>query len=285
VEGVARVPWSGKEALAGKGSVLVADDNSTRRRTLAALLRRWGPVTVEAGSGAEALEILQAAAPGEFQAALLDAEMPGASGWDVAEWIASHALRTRAIVLAPVLASRGETPAAAAVVSKPVSIADLWEALTTQTAGQGASDEMSFEPAASSAAPEPRLPGLHILLAEDNGVNRLFGRRLLEKQGHLVTLATDGEAALEAFQETAFDVILMDVQMPGIDGLEATRRIRELERKSGATPVPIIAMTAHAMSGDREVCLEAGMTGYVSKPVNPRELFAAIQAAAGAASR
>ena len=115
---------------------------------------------------------------------------------------------------------------------------------------------------------------LHILLAEDNAVNQLVARRLLEKQGHSVTLVTDGRRAVEEFEKTAFDLILMDVQMPEMDGYEATAAIRAQE--SGRSRTPILALTAHAMSGDRERCLKAGMDGFVSKPIQLPELMDAI---------
>jgi CheY-like chemotaxis protein len=117
---------------------------------------------------------------------------------------------------------------------------------------------------------------LNILLAEANAINQKLAIRILEKRGHSVTMVADGKEALEALSENEFDAILMDVQMPEMDGLEATRAIRETERDSGKH-IPIIAMTAHVMKGDRERCLEAGMDGYVSKPIKIKELFAAIE--------
>jgi CheY-like chemotaxis protein len=114
-----------------------------------------------------------------------------------------------------------------------------------------------------------------VLLAEDNAVNQRLVARLLQKEGHAVTLAGNGREALAALEREAFDLVLMDVQMPELDGLEATRRIRRRERDTGGH-VPVIALTAHAMKGDRERCLEAGMDAYVSKPVHPQQLFQAI---------
>jgi len=122
---------------------------------------------------------------------------------------------------------------------------------------------------------------IEILLVEDNPVNQLFARRLMEKRGHRVRVESDGRAALAAIEEAAFDLVLMDVQMPVMDGWEAARRIRARELGT-ASHIPIIAMTAHAMSGDRETCFKAGMDGYVAKPVNPDELFAAIEGVTGA---
>ena len=113
---------------------------------------------------------------------------------------------------------------------------------------------------------------MKILLAEDNRVNQLLVVRLLQARGHEVMVVGDGQAALDALEEQSFDLILMDIQMPEMDGLEATRILREREQK-GHRPAPIIAMTAHAMKGDRDKCIEAGMTGYISKPIQPEQLF------------
>ncbi|HUJ21977.1 MAG TPA: response regulator, partial [Bryobacteraceae bacterium] len=129
------------------------------------------------------------------------------------------------------------------------------------------------EQAAGNAPPSR----LHILLAEDNVVNQKLAVRLLEKQGHSVVVAGNGREVLSALYERSFDLVLMDIQMPEMDGFEATQAIRETERETG-THLPIIAMTAHAMKGDEERCLEAGMDSYVSKPITPRDLFAAIEA-------
>jgi CheY-like chemotaxis protein len=117
-----------------------------------------------------------------------------------------------------------------------------------------------------------------LLLAEVNPVNQTLAVRLLEKRGYRVTLVADGQAALDALERDSFDAILMDIQMPVLDGLEATAAIRKSERASGGH-IPIIAMTAHALKGDQERCFAAGMDGYVSKPVRPDELYAAVEAA------
>ncbi len=120
---------------------------------------------------------------------------------------------------------------------------------------------------------------LRILLAEDNLVNQRLGERLLQKDGHSVVLAGTGKAALEAWERGAFDLVLMDVQMPEMDGYEATVLIRQKEKKTGGH-IPIIAVTAHAMKGDQERCLAAGMDGYVSKPIQPEVLYKTIEAMA-----
>src|SRR5262249_7925582 len=123
--------------------------------------------------------------------------------------------------------------------------------------------------------PGARLRGLHVLLAEDNQVNQLVATRILQKLGHQVTAVSSGREAVSAVQSGKFDVIAMDVQMPEMDGLEATANIRRWERTTG-THIPIIAITAHAMKGDRELCWEAGMDGYTSKPIRIKELEQAI---------
>src|SRR5271154_3103163 len=137
------------------------------------------------------------------------------------------------------------------------------------------------------ALPEQSPRKLNILLAEDNAVNRVLAQKLLQKQGHTVTSVNNGIEAVQLWeqnQSSQFDIILMDVQMPEMDGLQATARIRERELATGAH-IPIIAVTAHAMKGDRERCLAAGMDGYITKPINPAELAATIRAAFPGAAR
>ncbi len=137
--------------------------------------------------------------------------------------------------------------------------------------------QVPAEPAAQPSAPDELPPGLRVLLAEDNPVNQVLVRRLLEKLGHRVTLATNGREALAAFRQESFDLVLMDVDMPGMDGFEATAAIRASEEPNGAR-VPIMAMTAHAMKGDEERCLRAGMDAYIAKPIQSRVLFERIAA-------
>jgi two-component system sensor histidine kinase/response regulator len=121
---------------------------------------------------------------------------------------------------------------------------------------------------------------MHILLAEDNAVNQVLAVRILEKRGYSVTVAPDGQAAVEAFKMGGFDLVLMDIQMPRMDGFEATAAIRESEKLTGGH-IPIVAMTAHALVGDRERCIASGMDGYVSKPIRTSELFATIEKVLG----
>jgi CheY-like chemotaxis protein/HPt (histidine-containing phosphotransfer) domain-containing protein len=177
------------------------------------------------------------------------------------------------------LSSGGGSQAARAIAAgvnltllKPIKQSELLDAIMTALG----EPEALAQP--SAAIPSSSGPRLRVLLAEDNPVNQRVARTILEKQGHTVVSAHNGREALARVQAERFDVVLMDVQMPELDGLEATRAIREIESASGAH-VPIIGVTAHAMKGDRERCLASGMDGYVSKPIRPPALFAAIDEA------
>jgi CheY-like chemotaxis protein/HPt (histidine-containing phosphotransfer) domain-containing protein len=162
-----------------------------------------------------------------------------------------------------------------ACIMKPVKQSDLFDAVVTCLGISLRRDSVS-EPDAPQPGGPPR--NLHILLAEDNAVNQRLIVRLLEKRGHRVTIAGNGREALAALERERFDLALMDVQMPEIDGFETTAAIRSGEQASGRH-LPILAMTAHAMKGDRERCLEAGMDGYISKPIQAAELYAVIERA------
>ncbi len=170
-----------------------------------------------------------------------------------------------------------------AYLVKPIRQPELRQAivaaLNDRNSGNVAASDLNNEkdkPAVVTHDPSrPASSGLRILLAEDNAVNQLLARRLLERNGHTVVLAGNGREAVHLLQTEAFDIALMDVQMPEMDGFEATQAIRERERVSGEH-LPIVALTAHAMKGDEERCLAAGMDGYITKPLRPKELFAII---------
>jgi two-component system, sensor histidine kinase and response regulator len=166
----------------------------------------------------------------------------------------------------------------AAYLIKPVLQPDLLDALSKVLGSRNPSPETLTLPNGQTLA--DGRPPLRVLLAEDNRVNQRLALRLLEKRGHLVVLAEDGARAVEELQKQKFDLVLMDVQMPVMDGVEATAAVRLREKTTGAH-IPIIAMTAHAMEGDRERFLESGMDGYVSKPVHSRELFEVIDSLLG----
>jgi len=163
----------------------------------------------------------------------------------------------------------------AAYLSKPIRQSDLLDAIVSLL-GSELTDDSPPPPSVRGSAIERCEHSLRVLLAEDNAVNQKLAVRLLEKRGHSAAVVSDGQAALEALERETFDAVLMDVQMPGVDGFEATRRIRAREAGTGRR-LPIIAMTAHAMKGDRERCLAVGMDGYVTKPIQVEQLFQVLE--------
>ena len=257
-------------------SVLVADDNETNRKLLQEILQNWKmkPTVVE--SGQRALDELEQAAQrgNPYQVALIDLQMPGMDGFELAEKIRQHPEHVRATVM--MLTSEGQRGDAArcrelgiaSYLMKPVSQFELLDAIMT------ALGEPNQQPPAlitRHSLRETRRK-LNLLLAEDNKVNQTLATRLLEKLGHKVTLANNGLEAVEHSQKGPFDAILMDVDMPVMNGYEATERIRELEKTTGRH-IPIVAMTAHAMQGVREECLSHGMDGYLTKPIDTEALW------------
>jgi CheY-like chemotaxis protein len=208
---------------------------------------------------------------------LIDANMPGMNGFEVAEAI--HQDFELGSALTMMLTSSEQRAGVArcaqlgvsAYVTKPVKQSELFDLVAKAI---GADAELPSPILAPEAGPERKLAPLRILLAEDSLVNQKLALAQLEPQGHAVVVANNGEEAIDRWSSGAFDLILMDVQMPKVDGLAATRAIRERERQSGrGSRIPIVAMTAHAMKGDREKCLESGMDAYLSKPVRVQELF------------
>ena len=267
------------EALRGM-KVLIVDDNLTNRRILQGILRCWDLRTHDVEGGEQALQELIAArkAGDPYQLVLTDVHMPQMDGFGLVERIRRMPeLSTIVIVMITSAGIRGDAERCrelkiGSYLYKPVRKRELLSALMTAL---GASNLAAL----STAAPRGGLPGkaggLRILLAEDNRVNQAVAVRMLEKMGHSLTIANNGNEALAAFATQPFDLVLMDIQMPEMDGFAATKEIREKE-KNMESYTPIIAMTAHAMKGDRERCLAAGMNGYVSKPINAKELNASI---------
>jgi len=213
-----------------------------------------------------------------FALVLLDCHMPEMDGFTLAAEIKRRpGLASTTIIM---LTSAGQTSdgvrcrelGVAACLTKPVRQSELLNAIIL-TLNKALT--VATRPARTVHPAAERNKGLRILLAEDNAVNQRLAIRLLEKQGHTVVVANNGREAVSAFERERFNLILMDVQMPEMSGFEATAAIREREQATGAH-LPIIAMTAHAMTGDRERCLEAGMDSYISKPIQANELFKLI---------
>jgi CheY-like chemotaxis protein len=262
--------------------VLVVDDNLTNRSVLEGLLTSWGMQPMLAGSGFAALRALERAltVPGPLPLVLCDANLPGMDGFALAEQIR----KTPGLAAAPIMmlsaagqrgdAARCRELGLAAYLTKPLAQKELQEAIAR-----------AVRPKPPEAKPalvtrhslREEAKSLRILLAEANQVNQKLATRLLEQHGHSVVLAGNGREALGRLEKEPFDLVLMDVQMPEVDGLEATVAIRKKEKTTG-THIPIVAMTAPAVQGYAERCLEAGVDGYISKPINVRELFTVVDA-------
>jgi CheY-like chemotaxis protein len=269
------------EALRGL-PVLVVDDNATNRRILDERLCDWGMHLVLAENGLRALTFLQPGGqPGKpFSLLLLDAQMDGMDGFRVAEAIQQdRRLQQPRMILLTSAGIRGDAARCrqlgiSAYLPKPVRRSDLLETIVKVLAESPSQPESGPSLVTLHSLRESR-GRLKILLAEDNRVNQTVAVRVLEKRGHSVAVAETGKLALETFETQPFDLVLMDVQMPEMDGLEATAAIRLREKATGKH-IPIIAMTAHAMVGDRERCMQAGMDGYITKPIRVDQLFAVI---------
>jgi PAS domain S-box-containing protein len=255
--------------------ILVVDDNASNRRILREILTNWHMKPTLVNSGAEALSALgKVDSKNSFALALLDVHMPDMDGLAVAEQIRNsykqHGIKVILLTSAsrPSDAARCRELGISDYLSKPIKQSELFDAIVTSVAEHGRKHERSEGPSASIQTSER---SLRVLLAEDNPVNQTLAMRILEKLGHKVEVVNNGREALGRSQAEEFDLILMDVQMPEMDGLEATTAIRAAESDTGKH-VPIVAMTAHAMKGDREKCLSAGMDGYLSKPIRTEEL-------------
>jgi signal transduction histidine kinase/DNA-binding response OmpR family regulator/HPt (histidine-containing phosphotransfer) domain-containing protein len=259
--------------------VLIVDDNATNRLILEHHTQLWRMQSRSAANGAEALRMVIEAAARPFDLAILDMQMPDMDGLTLARTIRAlpATVGTRLVMLTSL--GEGLTQAdleaagIAVCLAKPVRQSRLFDTLATALGRRGPAEDANGRVAAS--APRPLRP-LRILLAEDNVINRQVAVGQLRRLGHEADVVASGVEVLEALARTPYDVILMDCQMPEMDGYEAAREIRRRERESRRPPVHIVAMTASAMQGDREKCLEAGMNDYVSKPVREAVLAEAL---------
>ena len=269
--------WPALPSTLADVRVLVVDDNATNRRILEEMLWGWRMRPTLAEGAHAALSLLEQAADAgtSFSLVLTDVNMPEMDGFDLVEEIRRHTqLSDTTIVMLTSAGQRGDAArcrqlGVAAYLTKPIGESELLDAILRVLA----SNPQTKGPALvtrHSLREEKR--SLRILLAEDNEVNQKLAVRLLEKRGHRVAVANNGREALEWFERETFDVALLDVQMPEMDGFEATAAIRKRELTT-RHHMPIIAMTAYAMQGDRERCLASGMDGYIAKPIQPRRLF------------
>jgi signal transduction histidine kinase/DNA-binding response OmpR family regulator/HAMP domain-containing protein len=260
--------------------VLIVDDNATNRRLLTEFLRGWRMRPVAVADGPAALAALRTAQTDgiPFRIVLLDGQMPDMDGFDLAAQIREDAeLAGTALILLTSAGRPGDRARCrelgAAYLTKPIMQAELLRTIAERLGGAApGAPTARAAPAPAQTHDKP----LRILLVEDTPVNRAVVTRLLERHGYGVRAVEDGRQAVAAFEQEPFDLVLMDVQMPEMDGFAATAAIRARERTTG-THTPIVAMTAHAMKGDRERCLEAGMDAYVAKPLRREELFATIE--------
>ena len=264
----------------GGQRVLVVDDHRVNRLVLRELLTRWGLQVSECAAGTRALILLREAAERDepYALAILDYHMPKMDGLELARAIkADPRLRDTVLLMCSSVTHRVPVPTlqaagCSAFLVKPVHQSDLMNALTTAWSHRGVPDELPFTRADTPRplAPTPSFE-LRVLVVEDNVVNQKVAQRMLMDLGCRVDVASTGREALDLVELAPYDMVFMDVQMPELDGLQATTEIRRREAGS-AGHVPIVAMTAHAMPRDRERCLAAGMDDYVSKPVQRREL-------------
>src|SRR5438874_738327 len=284
VETSTAAPTPGRAVSLGGRRVLVVDDNETNRRILRDMLGAEGVAVHEAARADAGMAALRraAAAGTPFDLAILDAQMPDQDGFELATVIRgdAHLAPTRLLILTSA-GQRGDGERCRqlgiqAYLTKPIARADLIEAVGTVLAGTpsaaGGADLVTRHSIAESRHT------LRILLAEDNPVNQQVATAMLLKRGHQVDVVANGREAVDAVARVRYDVVLMDIQMPEMDGFEATARIRALPQGG---PLPIIALTAHALSGERERCLERGMTGYLAKPFKAHELFAVVEGRGG----
>jgi CheY-like chemotaxis protein len=272
----------GRVSLEGV-SVLVVDDNSTNRRIFEDVLRGWGMLPETAVSGREGLDLVRRrmSRGQSFDIVLTDMHMPEMDGFSLVEELNKSAARSKPILMLTSGERWGDLTRSrelgiAAYLTKPVRRRDLRAAVCAALGEAERSGQSTNENRRSIAHANASARSMHILVAEDNEINQLVACGILEQAGHTVEVAQNGAEVGPMLAARSFDVVLMDIQMPVMDGFQATAEIRKLEKETGAH-IPVIAMTAHAMTGYMERCLAAGMDGYVTKPVQYRLLLQALE--------
>ncbi|MBW2455835.1 MAG: response regulator [Deltaproteobacteria bacterium] len=275
--------WAETEPTAVSGThILVVDDNATNREILRVQLTSWGARSHEAADGHTALRLLRRAAQAgdPYRAAILDMQMPGMDGASLGEAIkADGALGDTELVMMTSMNRRGDAQRLerigfAAYLTKPVRQSELFNCLTSILSGKAPPRERAI--LTRHSLPVARRSGARILLAEDNLTNQQVARGILSKLGLAVDVVGNGQEAVEALTSRPYDLVLMDVQMPEMDGLQATAMIRDPNSAVLNHDIPVVALTADAMQGDRERCLEAGMDDYLTKPIVPKALAATL---------
>ena len=263
---------------------LLVDDNLTHRRILRRILENWGLQITEAQDGVEGLTVLYDDEEPEFELILLDSKMPEMDGFDMLKALTEKPVSAKSILMLSNAAEyhqqrkRCEEFALNACITKPVDPSRLFEIILKVLRGENVAYNVpeSLGEGAEVLPAADQLQDLHVLVAEDHAVNQLVIQKWLERWGWNMTIVDNGKAVLDAMEHKDFDLILMDVQMPKIDGVTATQKLRERERHTGRH-IPIIALTAHAMEGDKERFINAGMDAYVSKPLESGKLYSAIE--------
>jgi two-component system sensor histidine kinase/response regulator len=261
--------------------VLLVDDNCTNRRILESMLKRWGMLPKSVEGGAEAIsELLRAFASGEqYSLIISDVLMPEMDGFAFVDRVRQEPkLSTAKIMMLTSAGQRGDAARCeelgiSAYAMKPVRQSELQNVISRLLAER---DTAPLITRYSIANGQNAAVSLRVLVAEDYAVNQKLVARLLEKRGHCVNVVANGREALRALEQGTYDLVLMDMQMPEMDGFEATDELRKREKQTGLH-TPVVALTAHAMKGDRERCLAAEMDGYLSKPIRAQELYELLE--------
>ncbi|HEX5284511.1 MAG TPA: response regulator [Bryocella sp.] len=278
-ESAREITVAGSDVSLTDVKVLIVDDNRTNRRILDGLMKHWGMFSTSVADGEQALHELEAArrSGAGYDLVLTDMQMPKMDGFGLIQEIKrKRDLSAPAIMMLTSGGRRGDAARCAelgiaAYLYKPVRQSELREAIVRVLSRKNGAGDQPTLTRYDLPEQKPTVQHLNILLAEDNLINQKLAVRLLQKRGHTVTVANNGREALATLEKTAFDLVMMDVQMPEMDGFQATVELRRRERGTGGR-IPVVAMTALAMKGDKERCLQAGMDAYLSKPIRPEEL-------------